>query len=315
TAVFPDRLIRSDQSQEPSSKVPGRSHCHRPSKLSLTHTLQPLPPPWTDALQPLCQQTRHTNYSNTEKERTTSTQSECAPVASLLLENRQVCGGKVSVDLDLTLRKCTYTGQCALTQGLHPDFIAEIYPSDFTPTAALTSQCLRGPGGRSSSTDWAKSNRANHLEKKKKRGISRKIPHSCTSNSVPPVQHLLAKWSPEKLDHMLTCSVSLLLGWPLPKPWARSAALLTLTLGLPVAKRASGKFSFAQSAGIESQIHAEAVWWSSHGAWSWSYGLCGGWCTIMEAAGQRLSEKCESAKGDHKEAQIFIQAPGSLLRH
>lgn len=54
---------------------------------------------------------------------------------------------------------------------------------------------------------------------------------------------------------LLQCSVSLLLGWPLPKPWARSAALLTLTLGLPVAKRASGKFSFAQSAGIKSQIH------------------------------------------------------------
>lgn len=42
---------------------------------------------------------------------------------------------------------------------------------------------------------------------------------------------------------LLQCSVSLLLGWPLRKPWARSAALLTLTLGLPVAQRASGKFS------------------------------------------------------------------------
>ena len=51
------------------------------------------------------------------------------------------------------------------------------------------------------------------------------------------------------------CSVSLLLGWPLRKPWARSAALLTLTLGLPVAQRASGKFSLARSAGIGSRIH------------------------------------------------------------
>ena len=39
------------------------------------------------------------------------------------------------------------------------------------------------------------------------------------------------------------CSVSLLLGWPPHKPLVRSAAMLTLTLGLPVAQRASGKFS------------------------------------------------------------------------
>lgn len=32
-------------------------------------------------------------------------------------------------------------------------------------------------------------------------------------------------------------------------------------------------------------VQAEAVWWRSYGAWSWNYGLCGGWCTIMEAAG------------------------------
>eukprot|EP00064_Thunnus_orientalis_P015157 superscaffoldBa00002758_g15207 len=42
---------------------------------------------------------------------------------------------------------------------------------------------------------------------------------------------------------MSRCSVSLLLGWPPHKPLVRSAAMLTLTLGLPVAQRASGKFS------------------------------------------------------------------------
>lgn len=53
---------------------------------------------------------------------------------------------------------------------------------------------------------------------------------------------------------LLQCSVSLLLGWPLRKPWARSAALLTLTLGLPAAQPASGKFSSlgALASGAES---------------------------------------------------------------
>lgn len=42
---------------------------------------------------------------------------------------------------------------------------------------------------------------------------------------------------------LFQCSVSLLFGWPLHKPWAHSEALLTLTLGLPVTQLACGKFS------------------------------------------------------------------------
>lgn len=120
---------------------------------------------------------------------------------------------------------------------------------------------------------------------------------------------------------LLQCSVSLLLGWPLRKPWARWAALLTLTLGLPVAQRASGKFSSlrALASGAESmyvfmefwqipssllsllrcRLDMQALYLIPHslcrqrqcgggamGPWIWSYGLCGGWCTIMEAEGQ-----------------------------
>lgn len=54
---------------------------------------------------------------------------------------------------------------------------------------------------------------------------------------------------------LLYCSVSLLFGWPLRKPWTRSEALLTLTLGLPVAQPACGKVPLALSAGIGSRIH------------------------------------------------------------
>lgn len=43
-------------------------------------------------------------------------------------------------------------------------------------------------------------------------------------------------------------------------------------------------------------VQAEAVWWRSYGAWSWSHGLCGGWCTIMEAAGQ-ASDGSDSSCG------------------
>ncbi|CAB1443890.1 unnamed protein product [Pleuronectes platessa] len=46
------------------------------------------------------------------------------------LECRQACGGRASVDLQLTLLGCTYTDRHGLTQGLHPYFIAEIYMPD-----------------------------------------------------------------------------------------------------------------------------------------------------------------------------------------
>lgn len=61
---------------------------------------------------------------------------------------------------------------------------------------------------------------------------------------------------------LLQRCVSLLLGWPLRKPWTRSAALLTLTHCLPVAQQASGKFSSlgALASGAESMYVFMEFW-------------------------------------------------------
>ncbi|KAI9533808.1 hypothetical protein NQZ68_019891 [Dissostichus eleginoides] len=331
TAVFPDRLIRSDQSQEPSSKVPGRSHCHRPSKLSsdeyrpqragsivhsalsrvgtLSRSKQLL---LTAASKETARAFHFLHFSRSEPT-FLSTPTVLSPELNLDTHHMAACmlsAHKLQQHWQEQEEEDKHTSVLLLL--LYRWSIAKSVAAKnisarqyFTPTAELTSQRLRGPGGRSSSTDWAKSNRANHLEKKKKLGLSRKIHHSIVS---------------------LLCSVSLLLGWPLRKPWARSAALLTLTLGLPVAKRASGKFSFAQSAGIESQIHVcrgsvvEQPWGLELELWPlrWLVHHYGGSRTgerWVQIGLVRLSEKSESAKGDHKGAQIFIQAPGSLLGH